>query len=241
MNLDIEAHSSSTITSIEEIKEVSSMVISFFDFLLLIDKSSSIPFFSHGHYASDRYMRETDVNLKNSGYHVNSNQVDARIFQAFYYPHFNEALCKLTDSLSLWTEFFSVIKGSDPSVLSNGRLSLKDYTSLASSRVSEFSEDERKLIYAGFLRYESIKQSRNEWDMMDFCHHVHESLKNNSFMTYEKIYLDEVQDLNMFQISLFCALGRNKESFIFGGDTAQVKLEFNYRQLQEVSPSGLRT
>jgi hypothetical protein len=221
-NLDIRAYNSSTISSLEKIKEVSSSMLSFFDLLLLIDKCANSPFFRYGGSISDRYMREMDANLKKDGYQPSSGQVDSKIFHIFYYPHFNQTLTKLADSLTLWTEFFSIIKGSEPSLLSHGRLSLENYVSLASSRVSAFSEKERGLIYSGFLRYESLKQDRNEWDMMDFCHHVHRNLSSKCPIKFEKVYLDEVQDLNMFQISLFSILGKHKDSFLFGGDTAQV-------------------
>jgi len=225
-NLEILAYNASTAISLERIKEVSSMMLSFFDLLLLIDKSASLPFFGHGGFTSDRYMRETDSSLKNDRYQVSLGQVDSKIFHICYYPHFNQTLSKVADSLTLWTEFFSVIKGSDPSRLSDGRLSLEDYVSLASSRVSAFSKEERSLIYSGFLRYESMKHDRNEWDMMDFCHHVQKNLLKNCPIKFEKVYLDEVQDLNMFQISLFSILGKHKDSFVFGGDTAQVLLYY---------------
>lgn len=221
-NLDIKAYSSATITSFEEIEDVGSIMLSFFDLLLLIDKSDGGSFFGYDSSSSQRYMRETDLKIKKYGFHVNCDQVDYKRFECFYYPHFNQNLCKIAYSVTLWTEFFSIIKGSDPSLMDNGRLSLDDYVGLASSRGSVFTVEERRMIYAAFLRYESMKNEKNEWDMMDFCHHIHRRLLTRSPIKFEKIYLDEVQDLNMFQISIFSNLGLNKDSFIFGGDTAQV-------------------
>ena len=220
--VEVEAYNVATLTSIDKTKEISSMMFSFLDLLLLLDRCSRDSFFRHEVTSSDRYMRETNSKLKKDRFQVDLGIVDSKIFQIFYYPHLSQEIRKLADGLTLWTEFFSIIKGSDPDKLTNGRLSLEDYVCLASSRTSFFSETERTTIYTGYLRYEAIKYERNEWDIMDFCHHVYDKLLQKCPIKFEKIYIDEVQDLNMFQVSLFRLLGCHKDSFIFGGDTAQV-------------------
>ena len=197
-------------------------MLSFFDLLLLLDRESGNPFFRHNTSSSDRYMLKTDTELKKDVFTFDYGQVDFKVFCIFYYPHFSDSLKKIADAMSLWTEFFSIIKGSVPE---EKHLLLETYTGLTSSRISTFSEDERMQIFAGFLRYETLKYERNEWDLMDLNHHLFKQLSTNSLITFEKIYIDEVQDLNMAQISLLFTLASYKDSFVFGGDTAQVYIE----------------
>ena len=81
--------------------------------------------------------------------------------------------------------------------------------------------------------YEKMKSERGEFDLGDFVNDIHSRLKNGNYEgdIMDFVYIDEVQDLTMRQISLFKYICLNvDEGFIFAGDTAQtIARGFDFR------------
>ncbi|GKC59146.1 UvrD-like helicase, ATP-binding domain, P-loop containing nucleoside triphosphate hydrolase [Tanacetum coccineum] len=114
-------------------------------------------------------------------------------FCLFYWPHFNSSLTKKLDASRVFTEIISHIKGGlQAGECRNGKLSYERYCLLAQSR--------------------------------DLGNDIHHRLKNGNYEgdQMDLVYIDEVQDLSMRQISLFKYICQNvDEGFMFAGDTAQ--------------------
>ncbi|KAL2892242.1 TPR and ankyrin repeat-containing protein 1 [Bienertia sinuspersici] len=200
------------------------LVITFNMFLLMLDKTVGVSFF---HRFPDirkiQCMKNASFGLVSQA--VKRKEVDYDKFRTSYWPHFNTQLTRTLDPLRVFTEINSCIKGQLHFGKGDGsRLSLQSYLKLSKSRVSSFSEDERKLIYKIFEDYEKKKVVRGEFDLSDLVNDLHHRLKcekyEGKFMDF--VYIDEVQDLTMKQLALFKYICKNvDEGFVFAGDTAQ--------------------
>lgn len=104
------------------------------------------------------------------------------------------------------------------------KLTRERYISMSANRVSTVNEKKRGEIYDIFLDYEKMKMKRGEFDLSDLVNDLHRRLKSENLNgdKMDFVYIDEVQDLTMRQISLFKHICKNvDEGFVFSGDTAQ--------------------
>ncbi|KAH9297300.1 hypothetical protein KI387_028982 [Taxus chinensis] len=153
------------------------------------------------------------------------NEVNYECFDSVSWPHFNAEIRIGLDSSVVFAEIISHIKGSLKSLSSpKFKMSRDDYIAMAESHVSTFSVKQRESIYDIFMHYEKQKQMKRNFDIADVVNHLHYQLRLNGYLgeKIDFIYVEEVQDLPMAQISLFKYVCSNvREGFVFAGDTAQ--------------------
>ncbi|GJR00470.1 UvrD-like helicase, ATP-binding domain, P-loop containing nucleoside triphosphate hydrolase [Tanacetum coccineum] len=83
-----------------------------------------------------------------------------------------------------------------------------------------------------------MKTACGEFYLGDFVNDIHRRLKNGKYGgdQMDFVYIDEVQDLSMRQISLFKYISQNvDEGFIFAGDTAQTiarGIDFRFQEIR---------
>lgn len=111
---------------------------------------------------------------------------------------------------------------------------------LAENRSSTIRKEKRENVYRLFQAYEKMKSERGEFDLGDFVNDIHGRLKNGNYEgdIMDFVYIDEVQDLTMRQISLFKYICLNvDEGFIFAGDTAQTiarGVDFRFQDIRSL-------
>ncbi|GJZ83321.1 UvrD-like helicase, ATP-binding domain, P-loop containing nucleoside triphosphate hydrolase [Tanacetum coccineum] len=82
----------------------------------------------------------------------------------------------------------------------------------------------KEIVYTLFKIYEKIKSERGDSDLGDFVNGINQRLSNGNYEgdLMDFVYIDEVQDLSIRQISLFKYICQNvEEGFMFAGDTTQ--------------------
>nr|GEX43862.1 UvrD-like helicase, ATP-binding domain, P-loop containing nucleoside triphosphate hydrolase [Tanacetum cinerariifolium] len=218
------------------------LVITFHKFLMMLDGTLGNSFFerfiearegSHGNRVSSRSVAlQTFIRLR---------EVTFDRFGSLYWPHFNSSLTKKLDPSRVFTEIISHIKGGlQAGECSDGKLSYEGYCLLAESRSSTLSKEKRKIVYTFYETYEKMKIERREFDLGDLVNDIHHRLKNGSYEgdQMDLVYIDEVQDLSMRQISLFKYICQNiNEGFIFAGDTAQTiarGIDFRFQDIRSL-------
>ncbi|PWA49328.1 uvrD-like Helicase, ATP-binding domain, P-loop containing nucleoside triphosphate hydrolase [Artemisia annua] len=216
------------------------LVITFQKFLMMLDGTLGNSFFnrypdaregSHGNMISSRSVAlQTFIRLR---------EVTFDRFCSVYWPHFNSNLTKKLDCSRVFTEIISHIKGGlQAGECSDGRLSYERYSLLAESRSSTLTKEKREIVHTLFQAYEKMKTARGEFDLGDFVNDIHLRLKNGKYGgdQMDFVYIDEVQDLSMRQISLFKYISENvDEGFIFAGDTAQTiarGIDFRFQEIR---------
>ena len=201
------------------------LVITFHKFLMMLDGTLGSSYFerflsaelSHCNTRSSRSVAlETFIRTK---------EVNYERFCSLYWPHLNSELTKKLDPSRVYTEIISHIKGGlKTGAACQGKLSQEDYVSLSEGRGSTLNRPKREIIYSIFQDYEKMKMEKGEFDLSDLVNDLHSRLRNERFDGEEMdfVYIDEVQDLTMRQISLFKYICQNvEEGFVFAGDTAQ--------------------
>ncbi|KAJ0719210.1 putative TPR and ankyrin repeat-containing protein [Helianthus annuus] len=218
------------------------LVLTFHKFLMMLDGTLGSSYFDRfpearkgsqsSHISSGSVVLQTFIRL---------NEVTFDRFCSDYWPHFNSNLKKKLDPSQVFTEIISHIKGGlQAGEFSDGKLSFEGYSLLAESRSSTLTKQKRENIYSLFQAYEKMKTERGEFDMGDLVIDLHRRLK---YVRYEGdhmdfVYIDEVQDLSMRQISLFKYICQNvDEGFIFAGDTAQTiarGIDFRFQDIRSL-------
>ncbi|CAD6264208.1 unnamed protein product [Miscanthus lutarioriparius] len=172
---------------------------------------------------------------------IESKEVTFDKFSVTYWPHFNSVLTKRLDASTVYTEIISHIKGGhNANMLSSGKLKRLDYVMLSDKRFSSLNRELRDRIYDIFLGYERMKRAAREFDLSDFVNSLHSRLVSEGYKgnLVDFIYIDEVQDLTMRQISLLKYVYRNfKEGFVFAGDTTQTiakGVEFRFEDIRSL-------
>ncbi|PWA68458.1 UvrD-like Helicase, ATP-binding domain-containing protein [Artemisia annua] len=218
------------------------LVITFQKFLMMLDGTLGNSFFnrflearegSHGNMISSRSVAlQTFMRLK---------EVTFDRFCSVYWPHFNSDLTKKLDCSKVFTKIISHIKGGlQAGECSDGRLSCESYSLLAESRSSTLIKENREIVYKLFQAYEKMKTNRGDFDLGDFVNDIHHRLKSGKYGgdQMDFVYIDEVQDLSMRQISLFKYISQNvDEGFIFAGDTAQTiarGIDFRFQEIRHL-------
>ncbi|GJW10068.1 UvrD-like helicase, ATP-binding domain, P-loop containing nucleoside triphosphate hydrolase [Tanacetum coccineum] len=218
------------------------LVITFQKFLMMLDGTLSNSFFErflearegyHGNRISSRSVAfQTFIRLR---------EVTFDRFCSFYWPHFNSTQTKKLDPSRVFTEIISHIKGGlQAGECSDGKLGYDRYCLLAESRSSTLTREKREIVYTIYETYEKMKTERGEFDLGDLVNDIHHRLENGNYEgdKMDLVYIDEVQDLSMRQISLFKYICHNvDEGFIFAGDTAQTiarGIDFRFQDIRSL-------
>ncbi|KAM6567430.1 hypothetical protein CsatA_026558 [Cannabis sativa] len=203
------------------------LVITLHKFLMMLDGTIGNSFFNRfpetrGQYFRNKRSRRKLMALESF---IRLNEVNFNKFIISYWPHFNMDLTNGFEPSQVFIEIMSHLKGGLKSGnLSDGNLSQKDYILKSNSRVSNFSNDERKKIYDIFLQYEKLKTVNGEYDLADLVCDLHYRFNGETYEgdKLDFVYIDEVQDLTMGQIALFKYICKNvDDGYVFCGDTAQ--------------------
>ncbi|PWA76382.1 uvrD-like Helicase, ATP-binding domain, P-loop containing nucleoside triphosphate hydrolase [Artemisia annua] len=223
-------------TFIDIPRDIYPLVITFHKFLMMLDGTLGNSFFERFLEAKESSpvdsVSSRSVRLQTL---IRLREVTFDRFCSLYWPHFNSNLTKELDLSRVFTEIISHIKGG-----SDGKLSFEDYCLLTESRSSTLTEDKRKIVYTLFQAYEKMKREHGDFDLGDFVNHIHHQLKNEHYEgdQMDFVYIDEVQDLSMRQISLFKYICQNvEEGFIFAGDTAQTiarGIDFRFQDIRSL-------
>ncbi|XP_012837480.1 PREDICTED: uncharacterized protein LOC105958026 [Erythranthe guttata] len=216
------------------------LIITFHKFLMMLDGTLGNSYFEKFREARGSSQYEgRSIALQTF---IRRNEVTYDRFRSLYWPHFNAKYTKILDPSRVFTEIMSHIKGG----LKEGesgetKRSREAYVSLSKSRVSTLSAEKRDAIYDVFENYEKMKMERGEFDLADFVIDIHLRLKNEEDLMGDKmdfVYIDEVQDLTMRQISLFRFICKNvDEGFVFCGDTAQTiarGIDFRFEDIRSL-------
>ncbi|KAI7748570.1 hypothetical protein M8C21_000109, partial [Ambrosia artemisiifolia] len=201
------------------------LVITFHKFLMMLNGTLGSSYFERfpearqgirGNRISSSVALQTFIRLK---------EVTFDRFCSLYWPQFNSNHKKNLDPSRVFIEIISHIKGGlQAGEYSDGKLSFEGYSLLGRSRNSTLTQKKRENVYSLYQAYENMKTKRGEFDLGDLVIDIHRRLKNVKYEgdQMDFIYIDEVQDLSMRQISLFKYLCQNvDEGFVFAGDTAQ--------------------
>ncbi|KAD2804467.1 hypothetical protein E3N88_37844 [Mikania micrantha] len=218
------------------------LVITFQKFLMMLDGTLACSYFERFHESREgshgNHLISGSVALQTI---LREKEVTFDRFWSHYWPHFNENYKKKLDPSRVFTEIISHIKGSQQAGdCSDGKLSFEDYTLLAESRASTLTKQKRENVYCLFQAYESMKTERGEFDLGDLVIDLHHRLKHERYEgdQIDFIYIDEVQDLSMRQISLFKYICQNvNDGFVFAGDTAQTiarGIDFRFQDIRSL-------
>ncbi|KAI3730441.1 hypothetical protein L1987_61611 [Smallanthus sonchifolius] len=218
------------------------LVITFQKFLMMLDGTLGSSYFERFHETREgshgNHLSLGSVALQ---LFIRSKEVTFDRFCLHYWPHFNSNLKKELDPSRVFTEIISHIKGGlHAGECSSGKLSFEGYSLLAESRSSKLTKQKRENVYSLFQAYENKKTECGEFDLGDLVIDLHHRLKNVRYEgdQMDFVYIDEVQDLSMRQISLFKYICQNvDEGFIFAGDTAQTiarGIDFRFQDLRSL-------
>ncbi|PWA76942.1 uvrD-like Helicase, ATP-binding domain, P-loop containing nucleoside triphosphate hydrolase [Artemisia annua] len=218
------------------------LVITFQKLLMMLDGTLESSFFERFRKASEdshsTYISSRSVAMQTF---IRSREVTFDKFCSLYWPHFNTNLTKKLDSSRVFTEIISHIKGGLlVGECSDGKVSYEDYCLLAENRSSTLTNEKREIVYNLFQAYEKMKSERGEFDLGDFVNDIHRRLKNGNYKgdQMDFVYIDEVQDLSMRQLSLFKYICQNvDEGFMFAGDTAQTiakGIDFRFQDIRSL-------
>ncbi|KAM6546615.1 hypothetical protein CsatB_027351 [Cannabis sativa] len=195
------------------------LVVSYHKFLMMLDGTLGNSFF-------DRFPEATRgaTSLAWENF-IRMKEVNFEKFEQSYWPILNRKITKSLPSSVVFAEIMSCIKGGlHTSICHDGNLSREDYVSLSQSRVSNLDGETRECVYDIFIHYERKKKMNGEYDLADLVTDLHRRLGEGNYeaIEFDFVYIDEVQDLTMKEISLFKYICRNvNHGFVFCGDTAQ--------------------
>ncbi|KAL8218515.1 hypothetical protein R6Q57_021888 [Mikania cordata] len=218
------------------------LVITFQKFLMMLDGTLGCSYFERFHEAREgshgNHVISGSVALQTI---IREKEVTFDRFCSHYWSHFNSNYKKRLDPSRVFTEIISHIKGGQQAGdCSDGKLSFEDYTLLAESRASTLTKQKRENVYCLFQAYESMKTERGEFDLGDLVIDLHHRLRYERYEgdQIDFIYIDEVQDLSMRQISLFKYICQNvNDGFVFAGDTAQTiarGIDFRFQDIRSL-------
>jgi hypothetical protein len=217
------------------------LVITFNKFLIMLDATVGNSYFERFHEArklSNGRISGSSVALQSF---IRLKEVNYEKFSTSYWPRFNTQQTKMLDSSRVFTEIISHIKGGSQAVeAGDGKLSREDYVLLSEVRVSRLSKQKREIIYDIFQNYEKMKNEKGEFDFADLVIDLHHRFRVERYKGDEMnfVYVDEVQDLTLSQITLFKYICKNvEEGFVFSGDTAQTiakGIDFRFQDIRSL-------
>ncbi|KAI3778685.1 hypothetical protein L2E82_08068 [Cichorium intybus] len=213
------------------------LVITFHKFLMMLDGTLGDSFFERFHEAREghgNHISSRSVALKTF---IRSRNVTFDRFCSLYWPHFDSNLKKKLDPSRVFAEITFHIKGG---LQLEESCDGKGYSLLSEGHASTLTKQKRETVDTLFEAYEKMKEERGEFDLGDLVNDLHHRLKTRSYEgdQMDFIYIDEVQDLTMRQISLFKYICQNvDEGFVFGGDTAQAfarGVDFRFEEMKSM-------
>jgi superfamily I DNA/RNA helicase len=217
------------------------LVITFHDFLIMLDGTVGNSYFERFHEVRKHSLGKVRGGSVALQTFIRKKEVNYEMFSSSYWPHFNIQLTKNLDSSRVFTEIISHIKGGQQALESgDSKLSGEDYFSLSEDRVSNLNKQKREIIYEVFQNYEKMKVEKGDFDMADLVIDLHRRLRVERYEGDEIdfVYVDEVQDLTLSQIALFKYICRNvEEGFVFSGDTAQTiarGIDFRFQDIRSL-------
>ncbi|KAF3432418.1 hypothetical protein FNV43_RR27158 [Rhamnella rubrinervis] len=218
------------------------LVITFHKFLMMLDGSLSNSYFERflGLKEFSNCQKRTSRSVVLQTF-IRRREVNYERFSSSYWPHFNSQLTKNLDPSRVFTEIISYIKGGLQSMEAfDGKLNREDYNLLSERRASSLSKQKRETIYDIFQAYEKMKKKNGEYDLADFVNDLHFRLRRERYEgdVMDFVYIDEVQDLTMSQLTLFKHICSNvEEGFVFSGDTAQTiarGIDFRFQDIRNL-------
>lgn len=172
-------------------------------------------------------------------------QIDFFRFKKQFFDYGTEEI----DPLIVWTNIRSFIKGSMEALGNeNGFMSEEQYMALGKKRC-RFSDEQRTEIYKIFQKYQEFMNENELWDENDRIIALLRRLKFaratypdlfldtfNSWIQFDKIYVDEVQDYTQVECLLFFELGGAGNLFLAGDPAQNVArgVEFRFEDIRSV-------
>ena len=157
-----------------------------------------------------------------------SQLVDFHAFKFDYWPQFSHALTKGLPVHLVFAEIMGVIKGSASSRESLEPLPREEYLTRSSRLAPTFTlEAERSRVYEVFKMYEKLKLESGGVDYVDRVVKLIRAVRRDSSLkqilqvTFDEVYIDEIQDQRCLDIELLLSFLRDGRGFHFAGDTAQ--------------------
>ncbi|KAL0377148.1 UNVERIFIED_CONTAM: TPR and ankyrin repeat-containing protein 1 [Sesamum calycinum] len=216
------------------------LMITFHKFLMMVDGTLGNSFFQRFRDVRDSSRHEGRRSVALQTF-IRKNEVTYDRFLSLYWPHISEKLKKNLDPSRVFIEIMSHIKGGlQEGEACDSKRSRQHYISLSDSRISTLSAEKREAIYNIFEAYEKMKMALGEFDLADFVIDIHIRVNNGNLPgdKMDFVYIDEVQDLTMRQISLFRYICKNvDEGFVFSGDTAQTiarGIDFRFEDIRSL-------
>ena len=151
------------------------------------------------------------------------------------------------DSLVIWGQIRSFIKGSIDAVSEGRPLTQCEYLKLGQNRC-RLSRDQRVAAYSAYERYQKYLSKESLWDDCDRVSALLGLLQSADFETKQelgvhKVYVDEIQDYTQAEIAIFFLLcGRG--GLFLAGDTAQSVVEgveFRFDEVRSVADKLFKT
>ncbi|KAL0387954.1 UNVERIFIED_CONTAM: Helicase SEN1 [Sesamum radiatum] len=216
------------------------LMITFHKFLMMLDGTLGNSYFQRFRDVRDSSRHEGRRSVALQTF-IRKNEVTYDRFLSLYWPHISEKLKKNLDPSRVFIEIMSHIKGGlQEGEACDSKRSRQHYISLSDSRISTLSAEKREAIYNIFEAYEKMKMALGEFDLADFVIDIHIRVNNGNLPgdKMDFVYIDEVQDLTMRQISLFRYICKNvDEGFVFSGDTAQTiarGIDFRFEDIRSL-------
>ncbi|KAL4500495.1 hypothetical protein ABPG72_003446 [Tetrahymena utriculariae] len=149
-------------------------------------------------------------------------EIDYNYFSNYFWPFASIKFksSSLISCSSLWTEIYSVIKGSAYSYKYKQRhMPRDDY--LKQNSTNLLTEQQKITIYSMFELYEKWKQNQSGYDILDLNNYILSELqeKRCNIPSIHFTVIDEVQDLPNSIIQLFTQI--NECNVFFSGDSTQ--------------------
>ncbi|KAF9523644.1 hypothetical protein CPB83DRAFT_681179 [Crepidotus variabilis] len=168
------------------------------------------------HHSRDNYSFNTD--FKSRGTLLSYDR-----FLSHYWPHLPQDLKMRSHPSLVFSEFMSVIAGSEGAIISpDGYLSREAYRQL-SARAQPTFADCRDAIYGLYMAYRKIKHGHGDIDLADRTRNIIlEYAGNPSWLQkVSNLYVDETQDNLLIDTLLLRMLCSNPQGLFWAGDTAQ--------------------
>jgi len=193
--------------------------------------SRSVQFLSAANFA--KKLRDS-ISPEDGGTADTTPVVDFKMFRSIIWEDIkgNE---KSLDDLQVWTQIRSFIKGSWDAAV-GGPLSKQDYLDLPRERC-RLVQNKREDAYAIFMRYKVYLEEKGWRDSMDKTSElIHLAMRTKDLKLFDRIYVDEVQDITQAEIGLlFLATGREYDNLFLAGDPAQAVsqgVDFRFEEIR---------
>ena len=167
----------------------------------------------------------------------------------FYNPSINKKQKKEIDVLVVWTQIKSCIKGNIEAVIAGRPLTQQEYLKLG-KEACRLDRETREAVYYVYEKYAAHAEQEGWWDDIDRVFEIfRKQLDPQTYIrdvamrggvlppwSFNKLYVDEVQDYTQADLALFVMMCDPKSLFV-GGDTAQSVVEgvqFRFTDIRSV-------